>query len=100
MRRSLLIFPYLALMFSLGATAQQRVISSLGRLEPENGVVQLAGPSGGGLTAGVIKSLEVSEGDWVDKDQVVARMDSYKLREVPVDRVSPGLHHMREVSLP
>ena len=95
MRRRLLILPYLALMFSLGATAQQRVISSLGRLEPENGVVQLAGPSGGGLTAGVIKSLEVSEGDWVDKDQVVARMDSYKLREAEVGRLNAILANAR-----
>ena len=37
------------LVISLSAIAQERVVSSLGRLEPENGVVQLAGPSGGGL---------------------------------------------------
>ena len=47
MRPSLGLIPLLALVISLCAVAQERVISSLGRLEPENGVVQLAGPSGG-----------------------------------------------------
>lgn len=59
----------------------KRTISSLGRLEPKNGVVQLAGPSGGGLSGAVIKALEVAEGEWVDKDQVVARLDSYDLHQ-------------------
>lgn len=95
MRRSLRFFSCLALIFSLSAAAQQRVISSLGRLEPENGVVQLAGPSGGGLTAAVIKSLEVVEGDWVEENQVVARLDSYKLREAEVARLNAILANAR-----
>lgn len=95
MRRSLQLVPCLTLVFSLCAVADQRVISSLGRLEPENGVVQLAGPSGGGVTASVIKSLEVAEGDWVDKDQVVARLDSYTLREAEVDRLKAILANAR-----
>ena len=73
------LIPLLALVISLCAVAQERVVSSLGRLEPENGVVKLAGPSGGGLTGAVMKSLEVAEGDWVESGQVVARLDSYKL---------------------
>ncbi len=77
------------------ATAQDRAISSLGRLEPENGVVKLAGPSGGGLTGAVIKSLEVAEGDWVDKDQVVARLDSYALRSAEVDRLNAVVSNAR-----
>jgi HlyD family secretion protein len=87
MGQSLKLSVCLYLLFSLPALAEQRVISSLGRLEPENGVVQLAGPSGGGLTAAVIKSLNVSEGDWVEKDQVIARLDSYDLREADVARL-------------
>jgi HlyD family secretion protein len=75
--------------------AEERVISSLGRLEPENGVVQLAGPSGGGLTGAVMKTLEVAEGDWVEKDQVVARLDSYNLRSADVDRLEAVLTNAR-----
>ena len=33
------------------SAAEERTITSLGRLEPENGVVNLAGPSGGGCAA-------------------------------------------------
>ena len=49
---SLLIF-----LVAQNAIAEGRVISSLGRLEPENGVLHLAGPSGGGLTGAVLTSL-------------------------------------------
>jgi HlyD family secretion protein len=78
----------IALLSPLHASAEQRTITSLGRLEPANGVVHLAGPSGGGLSGAVIKSLEVAEGDWVEKDQVVARLDSYKLRKAEVARLN------------
>ena len=83
------------LTFSFSAVAEERAISSLGRLEPENGVVQLAGPSGGGLTGAVMKSLAVAEGDWVEKDQVVARLDSYDLRAAEVDRLEAVLTNAR-----
>lgn len=85
----------LALLVSQSAIAQQRVISSLGRLEPENGVVQLAGPSGGGLTGAVMTSLAVAEGDWVEKGQVVARLDSYDLRTAEVARLNAILANAR-----
>jgi HlyD family secretion protein len=84
-----------AFLISQSAVAEQRVISSLGRLEPENGVVQLAGPSGGGLTGAVLKTLEVAEGDWVEKDQVVARLDSYNLRTAEVARLDAILANAR-----
>jgi hypothetical protein len=48
MRPSQTLILFLGLVFSFCTVAQERVISSLGRLEPENGVIQLAGPSGGG----------------------------------------------------
>ena len=85
----------LALLISQNVIAQQRVISSLGRLEPENGVVQLAGPSGGGLTGAVMTSLAVAEGDWVEKGQVVARLDSYDLRKAEVARLEAILANAR-----
>ena len=95
MRASLSLIPLVGLIVSLGVSAQERVISSLGRLEPENGVVQLAGPSGGGLTGAVMKSLDVAEGDWVDSGQVVARLDSYDLRKAEVARLEAILTNAR-----
>ena len=95
MRPVLKLIPVVCLVFSLCAAAEQRVVSSLGRLEPENGVVQLAGPSGGGLTGAVLKTLEVAEGDWVEKDQVVARLDSYDLRSAEVARLNAILANAR-----
>lgn len=80
---ALTVFAFMPLL----AFAEGRAVSSLGRLEPEQGVLQLAGPSGGSLTGAVVKSLEVAEGDWVEKDQVIARLDSYKLREAEVARL-------------
>ncbi len=77
----------LALLVTQNVVAEPRVISSLGRLEPENGVVQLAGPSGGGMTGAVMTSLDVAEGDWVDEGQIVARLDSYNLRTAEVARL-------------
>jgi HlyD family secretion protein len=90
--RSILFF---GLVFSIGASAQERVVSSLGRLEPENGVVKLAGPSGGGLAGAVLKSLEVAEGDWVESNQVVARLDSYNLRKAEVAKLEAILDNSR-----
>jgi len=87
MQRSLKLLSCFSLAFTLGAVAEPRAVSSLGRLEPENGVVQLAGPSGGGLSGAVIKSLDVAEGDWVDQGQVIARLDSYNLRAANVARL-------------
>ena len=95
MQPGLQLLAVLALLISQSAVAEQRAISSLGRLEPENGVVQLAGPSGGGLTGAVLKTLEVAEGDWVEKDQVVARLDSYNLRTAEVARLDAILANAR-----
>jgi HlyD family secretion protein len=95
MRPGLRLLPIATVILSLCAVAEERVVSSLGRLEPENGVVQLAGPSGGGLTGAVIKTLEVAEGDWVEKDKVVARLDSYDLRSAEVARLNAILANAR-----
>ena len=95
MRPGLGLVSLIGLLLSLSAQAQERVVSSLGRLEPENGVVRLAGPSGGGLTGAVLKALEVAEGDWVETDQVVARLDSYDLRIAEVARLNAVLTNAR-----
>jgi len=88
MSRTCSLILSIALLLPLHAMAEQRTITCLGRLEPANGVVNLAGPSGGGLSGAVIKTLEVAEGDWVEKDQVVARLDSYELRKAEVARLN------------
>ena len=91
--RILLVF--LAFLLAQDAIAEGRVISSLGRIEPENGVLHLAGPSGGGLTGAVMTSLDVAEGDWVNSGQVVARLDSYALRAAEVARLEAILVNAR-----
>ncbi|MEP0202044.1 MAG: efflux RND transporter periplasmic adaptor subunit [Halioglobus sp.] len=84
---------------ALAANAQEKSISSLGRLEPHNGVIHLSGPSGNGLTGAVIKELLISEGDWVEKDQVLAYTDSYNLRKTEVGRLQAILDNaQREMS--
>jgi HlyD family secretion protein len=95
MRPSQILILFLGLVLSFCAVAQERVISSLGRLEPENGVIQLAGPSGGGLTGAVMKSLDVAEGDWAENGQIVARLDSYDLRTAEVARLEAILTNAR-----
>lgn len=95
MRPGLRLISLFVFGMSLPAVAEDRVISSLGRLEPENGVVQLAGPSGGGLSGAVIKSMDVAEGDWVERNQVVAQLDSYNLRKAEVARLEAILANAR-----
>jgi HlyD family secretion protein len=69
------------------ALGESRAISSLGRIEPRGGIIQIAGPSDGGASGSVIKSLTVNEGEWVEKDQILAYLDSYSLREAEVARL-------------
>jgi HlyD family secretion protein len=76
----------------LSAAAGQRSISCLGRLEPQDGIINLAGPSNGG---GVIKSLGVSEGDWVEAGDRIALMDTYELRQAEVKRLEAVLKNAR-----
>jgi HlyD family secretion protein len=96
MQTGLKLLVVLALLFLQNAVAEQRGISSLGRLEPENGVVQLAGPSGDGMAGAVMKSLTVAEGDWVEEGQVVARLDSYNLRAAEVAKLEAILANARD----
>ena len=77
----------LLISWHLTVLGEGRAVSSLGRIEPKGGIIQVAGPSGGGAPSSVIKSLSVKEGEWVEKDQVIAYLDSYRLREAEVARL-------------
>jgi HlyD family secretion protein len=66
------------------AAAGERRISCLGRLEPGLGVVRLASPAEGG---GVIASLAVSEGEWVEHGQILATLNDHALRKAEVARL-------------
>ena len=46
----------------LTALAETRSVSGLGRLEPDGGVIQVAGSSSGGASGSVIRELTVAEG--------------------------------------
>lgn len=73
------------------ALGDARSVSSLGRIEPLNGVLKLAGPSGNGLSGAVIKTMLVTEGDWVDANQILARLDSHAFRTADVTRLKAVL---------
>jgi len=72
-----------AILILSSTLAQADTVTCLGRIEPVDGVILLAGPSGG---SAVIAELKVSEGDWVEKGQVLAILDDYTLRKAEVTR--------------
>ncbi len=74
------------------ASARPRVerVVALGRLEPKDEVLRVAGPS---LPAVVIAELRVDEGDWVEKDDIIAVLDTYSLHEAIVARVRAELRN-------
>ena len=87
---SIKTMPFIGLLLlscHLTALAETRSVSGLGRLEPDGGIIQLAGPSNGGSSGSVIRELTVAEGEWVEKDQVIAYLDSYSLRKAEVARL-------------
>ena len=65
----------------------ERVVA-LGRLEPKDEVIRVAGPS---LPAVVISELRVDEGDWVQKDDIIAVLDTYALNKASVARMEAEL---------
>ncbi len=74
------------------ASVRPRVdrVVALGRLEPKDEVIRLAGPS---LPAVVIAELRVNVGDWVEKDDVIAVLDTYLLHETTVSRLKAELRN-------
>jgi len=65
---------------AVAAPAPQRV-GALGRLEPKDGVLRVAGPS---LMSVVVQRLLVDEGDRVEAGQVIALLDEVAIREAAV----------------
>ena len=72
------------------AHAQDSVITALGRIEPDGGIIEIAGPSG---TAAVISQLNVKEGDQITKGQILAVLDSYAIRKADLERVQAILNN-------
>jgi HlyD family secretion protein len=58
-------------------------VTALGRLEPGDGIIRLAGPSRPSV---VIAKLLVEEGDWVDAGQAIAELDTRREDEAKMGR--------------
>jgi HlyD family secretion protein len=69
-----------------------RTVTSLGRIEPRNGVIRVAGPSG---ASPVIAELLVEVGDRVEAGQVIARLDSHALRRAEEQRLRAELDNAK-----
>jgi len=72
--------------------ASERAVSALGRLEPEDGIYYLAGPSGSGS---VISELHVDEGTAVKRGQVIAVLDTAPSLEAEVARLRAELDNAK-----
>jgi HlyD family secretion protein len=70
------------------APAPERSITALGRLEPEDGIFEVAGPSGVGA---VIADLRVDDGDAVHKGDVIALLDTVPMLEADIARLRAEL---------
>ena len=75
---------------SAADTAAVERVAALGRIEPHRGVYHLAGPP---RPAVVIESLEVEEGDRVERAQVIAVLQGITLTRAEVDRFRAELSH-------
>jgi HlyD family secretion protein len=67
-------------------------VSALGRLEPEDGLIRVAGPSG---VSAVIAELLVDHGDMVEEGQLIARLDTVEERAARVERLKAELGRTR-----
>lgn len=83
MSRRVLLLVVLGL---LSSTASADTITCLGRIEPMDGVRVLSGPSNAGGASSVIAELKVQEGDWVEKDQLLAVLDDFFLHAAELER--------------
>ena len=63
-------------------------ITSLGRIEPKDGVMQIAGPSTPGA---VIGRLLINEGNRVEEGERIAIMDTYALNKAEAKRLEAEL---------
>ncbi|MEO0436198.1 MAG: efflux RND transporter periplasmic adaptor subunit [Pseudomonadota bacterium] len=77
------------------AIAHADDVSALGRIEPRDGIFQLAGPS----EQAVVSNLLVAEGEVVSAGQVLARLDTFELRQAEVQRAAIEIEYaMRRLS--
>ena len=67
-------------------------VSALGRLQPKDGVVEVAGPSDLSV---VISRLLVDKGDPVEANQLIATLDTAAVREATVRRFEAELAHAK-----
>lgn len=67
-------------------------VSALGRLEPEDGMIRIAGPS---IAVAVIGELLVDDGDVVEKGQTLAVLEALPLLEADVARLEAELAYGR-----
>lgn len=72
--------------------SEQLGVSALGRLEPEDGMIRIAGPS---TPVSVIGELLVDDGDVVEKGQTLAVLDALPLLEADVARLEAELAYGR-----
>jgi HlyD family secretion protein len=77
-----------AAMPAVSVAVAPRTITALGRLEPRDGLMQLAGPSDFSV---VIAELLVEKGDRVRAGQVLAFLDTLEMRHADVDRLEAEL---------
>ncbi|WP_191621245.1 efflux RND transporter periplasmic adaptor subunit [Marinihelvus fidelis] len=66
-----------ACLLSMSSAFAESPVAALGRLEPQGGIVRIAAPSTPlSLAGSVLSSLEVAEGDMVEKGQLLAVTDA------------------------
>jgi HlyD family secretion protein len=87
------VLSVLCVFAAAASTAAERGISSLGRIEPHNGVIRLAGPS----ELAVVSELLVDEGDHVDRGQLLAHLDTHAIKSAEIQRVQVALDHAKRV---
>ena len=83
----------LSVMLLVAPSVAARSVSSLGRIEPHDGVFQVAGPS----NLSVVSNLLVQEGDRVEQGQVLATLDTYDLRVAELKHAQVALDHAKRV---
>jgi HlyD family secretion protein len=76
----------------VSAAPRVGAVSALGRLEPEDRIRRIAGPSGG---PSVIAELRVDEGDAVVPGQIIAVLDTEPTRRANIDRWKAELVNAR-----
>jgi len=77
---------------AVSAAPRDRAISALGRLEPQDGVFRVAGPSG---SDSVIAELRVDKGSAVHRGDVIAVLDTEPMLRANVARLSAELEHAK-----